>query len=126
MFGLSSLTWKIGGAAIAAIAFLILFIAWQNSSATVDTLQSQLKDASEQQEASNRRISALEQAGIERLLDTQAVADTSKELNDALDKVPVAEANKAPSAATTALGCIRLRQAGVTSSAAYKSICGGR
>lgn len=126
MFGLSSLTWKIGGAAIAAIAFLMLFIAWQNSSATVDTLQSQLKTASDQQDASNKRIAALEQAGIERILDQQAVADTSKELNDALDKVPTGEASKAPSAATVAVGCIRLRQAGATSSSAYKSICGGR
>jgi len=126
MFGLSSLTWKIGGAAIAAIVFLMLFIAWQNASATVDSLQTRLVAASEQQEAANKRINALEQAGIERMLDTQAVADTSKELNDALDKVPANDANKAPSAATVAVGCIRLRQAGATSSAAYKSICGGR
>lgn len=126
MFGLSSLAWKIGGAAMAAIAFLILFIAWQNSSATVDSLQNRLTAANEQQEASNKRIAALEQAGIERMLDQQAVADTSKELNDALNKVPATDANKAPSAATTALGCVRLRQAGITSSPAYKSICGGR
>ena len=126
MFGLSSLAWKIGGAAIAVIAFLMLFIAWQNSSATVDTLKVQLTAANEQAEMDSKRITALEQAGIERLLDSQAVADTSKELNDALDKVPSGEVNKAPSAANLVVGCGRLRQAGATSSAAYKSICGGR
>lgn len=106
---------------VLAIAFLYLM--WTDAAASRDEYKAQLKDANATIERVERRNQDLETEAVERLVDDTAVEKMGKKLTDAIDAVPPAQRSAAPSPATVALGCARLRQTGATSDA-FKRICG--
>jgi len=104
------------------IVILSLLLLWQREAGKVDRLTGDLAATSEALERSQSRVADLEMEARERLADDTAIDKAKEELHDAIKDIP---AGTAPSPATVALGCVRLRQAGATGDA-FKRICGNR
>lgn len=107
----------------AVLAMVFLYVMWSDAASARDDYKAQLKDANTEITRLARRNDDLETEAVERLVDETAVEKMGKKLTDAIDAVPPAQQSAAPSAATVALGCARLRQAGATTDA-FKRICG--
>ncbi len=106
---------------VAVIACLALALLWQRADARADKLAIDLRAEQARADAMEKRSNQLERAAMERLADEQAVDKLGKDLNDAIKNVPP---SAAPSAASVALGCARLRAAGSTTGDAFKRVCG--
>lgn len=111
------------GAAIAAAIIGTLYGAWQHEAGKAERyrLEAVAKDA--ELAAEKRKNVALERASAERAIDNGQVADMTKGIEDAIDKAAAREPGSPIGAATLAAGCERLRRAGQTASARYRSEC---
>ncbi len=119
----SSLLWKlIGGLAIIA-AIGTLYGLWQSASSRADMMQIERDEAASRAVLAERRNRVLEQAAQERATDTREIAALERNLTNAIDQAEKTQPGRAPGPATTAANCERLRQAGRTSTDAYRRVC---
>ncbi len=107
----------------ALVVILSLILLWQREAARADRVTVELSVTNDALARSQVRIADLQREAQEKLTDDTAIDKAKEELTDAIKSVP---AGTAPGAATLAAGCIRLRRAGLTASADYKRVCGGR
>jgi len=106
----------------AIIVILFLIVLWQGAADNVSRLEREVKIANAAIADRDMRINDLEVQATEKLADDTAITKAKEELHDAIKDIP---AGVAPSPASVALGCARLRQAGATSPA-FKRVCGNR
>lgn len=102
-----------------------LFILWQRAEGQLADTSARLAIAERDNDRLIRRNTDLETEALERLIDATAIEKLGKDMNDAITAIPPAQRDVAPSAATVALGCVRLRAAGATGDT-FKRICGTR
>jgi len=107
----------------AVIAILSLLLLWQREAARADRVTVELAVTNDALTRSQVRVADLQREAQEKLVDDTAIDKAKEELTDAIKDIP---AGAAPSAATVAAGCVRLRQANATTSDAFKRICGAR
>ena len=88
-----------------------------------DVLRSQNITLATELEHAKQVNVTLETAAAERAADTADLDTMKEDLTHAIESAPK---GIAPSAATVALGCARLRRQGNTSSTSFAAICGGR
>lgn len=115
--------WVIG--ALAALALVgTLYALWQRAAADADEWQTKARTEASLRIAAERRTAALERASVERAADATDLRNLEQGLTDAIDKAAATEPNRAPGAATRALGCQRLQRAGQDATAEYRRLCG--
>lgn len=112
------------GLPVALLALIAwLWFGWAAADNRADRLSNDLQVQTARAVAAEKRETAMKKAEAERAVDGAQIDAMKEELTDAIKSVP---AGTAPSAATVAAGCIRLRRAGLTASTDYKRVCGGR
>lgn len=109
---------------VIAVTIGLLLHAWHTEAARANEAEASLAVSENLRATAERQLQAAHAAAMERAADEQAIDALGKDMTDAIDKAAAKEPGKAPGAATTALGCVRLREAGATSSAEYRHSCG--
>lgn len=104
-------------AVVALIAFLWLGL--DRANARADALAADLQVQTARAEAAEKRERVMKQAEAERVMDDTRLDTMQEDLTNAIKTAPTG----APGPAATALGCERLRRAGLTSSASYRRLC---
>lgn len=108
---------------VVAVAFGLLLNAWQVTIARADVAEATVAAEQELRKSAERELREERQTAAERAADEQAIETLGKDMSDAIDKAAARAPGAAPGPATLALGCARLRAAGLTASANYQRQC---
>lgn len=108
---------------VIAVTIGLLLHAWQTEAARADEAEAMFASERDLRATAEKQLQAERAAAMERASDDRAIDDLSKDMTDAIDKAAARDPGKAPGPATLALGCSRLRAAGLTATAAYQHQC---
>lgn len=108
---------------IVAVTIGLLLHAWQAELARADDAEAVAEAERQARGSAERQLKDAHQTAMERAADDQAIEALGKDMTDAIDRAAAKAPGKAPGPATIALGCARLRAAGLAASSEYQRQC---